>query len=133
MKDLNDIPKKEIFEVPDGYFEHLPQVIQSRISKPQKQERPYFKLVVRYALAIAIVFVVLWLWLVPSKQQTAEELLAGVNSEELIQYLNETGVELDDIFSSLEIDDVEVDRIEEEVFGLFPEEATLDEHILQQL
>lgn len=133
MKDLNDIPKKEIFEVPDGYFEHLPQVIQSRITKPKKQERPYLQVVVRYALAIVIAFVVLWLWFGPSKQQTAEELLAGVQAEELIQYLNETGVELDDIFSSLEIDEVEVDRIEEEVFGLFPEETTLDEHILQQL
>src|SRR5258708_34406657 len=32
MKKLEDIPKKNFFEVPEGYFDHLPEIIQSRLS-----------------------------------------------------------------------------------------------------
>ena len=46
MKKLDDIPRTNIYEVPDGYFEGLPTIIQSRLSD-QNQRNPSF----RWALA----------------------------------------------------------------------------------
>ena len=44
MKKLEDIPKKEIFDVPDGYFEKLPGKIQARISGSVPFTEPKVKL-----------------------------------------------------------------------------------------
>ena len=52
MKKLEDIPKQNIFEVPDGYFDKLPSVIQARIAKPEPKfwQLPAF----RYAMPLLI-------------------------------------------------------------------------------
>ena len=36
MKKLEEIPKKEVFKVPEGYFENLPGIIQARVAQQNK-------------------------------------------------------------------------------------------------
>lgn len=134
MSQLDNIPKKLIFEVPDGYFERLPQVIQSRTTKVQHAHtKRYLQFTVRYALPLVLLGVALWLWLIPVKKQSAEILLSEVHTEELIRYLLETDVELDDIFQIAELEELAADGVEDEVFSLFPEDYQTDEEILNQL
>jgi hypothetical protein len=53
MKKLEDISKKNIFEVPDGYFEKLPGIIQARVAKPEST--PWFVPTLKFALPIVAV------------------------------------------------------------------------------
>jgi len=51
MKKLDEIPKKNIFEVPDDYFDRLPMKIQARLEKPaQTQSGSVWNVAFRYAL-----------------------------------------------------------------------------------
>ena len=63
MKKLEDIPKKNVFEVPDGYFDRLPGIIQARVS----QEKPSFvwyswPVALRYALPVLLMMAVGIFW-----------------------------------------------------------------------
>lgn len=134
MSQLENIPKKQIFEVPEGYFERLPRIIQSRTTDVQHTHRlPYLRVAFRYALPLVLLGVSLWLWLVPAKKQSAEVLLAGVQTEELIRYLLETDVELDDILLTTELEEMAADGVEEEVFSMFPGDYLTDENFMKQL
>jgi hypothetical protein len=80
MKKLEDIPKKTIFEVPEGYFDKLPGVIQSRIAEqnPVKERIPY---------------------------------LASVNSQDLVDYLDEGEVSIDEILDEINADEINPDEL----------------------
>ncbi|MFN8808304.1 MAG: hypothetical protein ACK5WO_02040, partial [Cyclobacteriaceae bacterium] len=54
MKKLEDIPKKNVFDVPDGYFEKLPGVIQSRVAKPERQANWNPWLITRVAVPVLL-------------------------------------------------------------------------------
>lgn len=128
MKHLENIPKKEIFEVPEGYFDRLPQVIQSRTSARTWQ--PFLMISLKYALPVVLLGLLLILWLTPAKKQSVEMLLADVQTEELIRYLAETDVELDDILLNTDLEDMAAEGVEEEVFSLFQDDYYADENII---
>jgi hypothetical protein len=95
MKRLEDIPKKQSFKVPDGYFDDLPMRIQARIQEADK--KPSWIINYGFALKLAlpilfvgIVSVVLWNNL--SKSEDVFANLDSVPSEQLMAYL-----ELDEI------------------------------------
>ena len=60
MKKLDEIPKKSIFEAPEGYFDRLPGIIQARVSplavgaKQGPQWMPYFFFGLKYALLVLL-------------------------------------------------------------------------------
>jgi hypothetical protein len=134
MNPLENIPKKQIFEVPEGYFERLPQVVQSRTTQVQHSPgMPYLRIAVRYALPLVLLGASLWFWLMPAQKQSAESLLADIHTEELIRYLVETDMELDDILLTTELENLAADGVEDEVYSLFQEEYHTDEDLLNQL
>lgn len=117
---LEDIPKKEIFTVPDDYFDKLPGNIQARISV-QKSERSFFAIpMVRYALPVLIVGIAAWFWLTPTSTAalTAEEMVAQVATEDLLAYINETDVTTDELVNSLQLDQNDADAIQQSVYEL---------------
>ena len=119
MKKLEDIPKKDVFKVPEGYFENLPSVIQSRVTN-QKKERaflPSFSYALRYALPVVLLGVVGYFWLIPNGQPvTAESILATIETEDLVAYLSETDLTTEELLESIQFDANDVDQLEDKIY-----------------
>ena len=129
MKRLEDIPKKDIFKVPEGYFEDLPSIIQSRVAG-QKKERaflPTFSYALRYALPVVILGAVGYFWFNPGQPKTAESILATIETEDLVAYLNETDLTTDELLESVQLDANDVDHLEDEIYGDQLSDDDLDE------
>lgn len=119
MKKLEDIPKKEVFKVPDGYFDELPMIIQSRIAgqKTEKAFMPAFSYALRYALPVVILGVIGYFWLGPGSQpSSAESILATIETEDLVAYLNETDITTDELLEGVQLDANDVDQLEGEIY-----------------
>ena len=118
---LEDIPKKEIFNVPDGYFDTLPSKIQSRIDAGSSSSQEAF--VFRYKLQYVIPFLALLavgiFWMSKNgASPDAETILASIETEDLIAYLNESEVATDEVLDHIEFNSTDLDEIETEVYEL---------------
>ena len=119
MKKLEDIPKSNLFKVPDGYFDKLPGIIQTRMAldKPQRESRPFFVLALRYAVPV-IVLAVAGIFIVRNYQnesKDSESLLAMVSSEELILYLTEGDeASTEELLDGIDINNINADDLQEE-------------------
>ena len=114
MKKLEDIPRKNLFEAPSGYFETLPTIIQAKVIQ-QAKGRP-FKIpafaYVKLALPVMILTVgLIWYFNINNKPISTDELLASIDSEELIEYLNETDISHEDFVESLDYTNVNADSL----------------------
>ncbi len=130
MKKLNDIPKKNIYEVPDGYFEKLPGVIQSRVAAKETIQ-PSFIYHFRYhiqVLVLAIAMIGVWIFRTNIKDdKNAEELLASVDTPSLIAYLEDVDVTTDELLESFSFSTEEVTAIESDVYNIDVDQNELDE------
>jgi hypothetical protein len=126
MKKLEEIPKKGIFEVPDGYFDQLPGIIQARVAEKNTETRPYFRYALAYALPVVLLLVLAVIYLTPQKSLSAEELLSSVSSEELVAYLEQSEISLDELLDYADYDEAVVEAIEAEAFTQLPVEAIED-------
>lgn len=118
MKKLEDIPRKNIFEVPDGYFEKLPGIIQSRVTSGEKQSRPVFSSALRLAVPLVLVMAiaaVFWLDR-PEADANPQSILASVQTEDLVAYLSEADFTTDELLDDVELDGEDVTHIEESVY-----------------
>jgi len=111
MKKLDDIPKKNIFEVPEGYFDRLPLKIQARVEEAQvRHAMPVWNLAVRFALPIVIIGFALVYFLKPASNQT-EVLLASISNENLVSYLDESDIEESDILEIANFNESDADSL----------------------
>ncbi len=117
MKRLEDIPKKNIFQVPDGYFEKLPGVIQARVAKPEKAV--WFVPVLKYALPVLAVVVLGILWFSNPKGNSFDEQLASIQTEQLIAYLDDSDLNFDELTESVTWSETDLVELEETVFNSF--------------
>ena len=117
MKKLEDIPKKEIFTVPEGYFDKLPGIIQSRVATREKSAIPVFQMAFRYALPVLIIGVAVFWFMKPgSDAKSAEGILAGIETTDLIAYLEETDLSTDELLDHVVLDGLDAEEIESEVY-----------------
>jgi len=111
MKKLEDIPKKNIFEVPEGYFDRLPMNIQAKVETAgETHSLPVWNLALRYALPIAIVAIAMVYYFKPTSYQT-EELLAEVSNEHLVAYLSESEINEHDLLEIVNFNDSDADSL----------------------
>lgn len=97
---LDDIDKKEVFKVPEGYFEDLPLKIQQRVSterQPQRLRVPAWSL----ALAASVLLLVTFIFILPESTPNTEELLAQIPQDEIIAYLDQIELDEYDIASAI--------------------------------
>lgn len=122
MKKLDDIPKKGIYEVPEGYFDRLPGIIQARVAEnsPRQVARPYFRYALQYAVPVILLAVISLFLLKPKTTQGAEELMASVATQDLVSYLEDSDITVEQLLFSIDVDDELVDAIEEEVYSSLP-------------
>jgi hypothetical protein len=128
MKKLEDIPKKEIFNVPDGYFEKLPGIIQSRVITREKESKPVWSFALRYALPAVILLVIGIFWLMPAdKGINAEQVLASIETEELVAYINDSDITTDELLANLQLNDEDANEIEGNVYQLNLDDENLND------
>jgi hypothetical protein len=131
---LEDIPKKPIFNIPDGYFDQLPGKIQARISAGKKVEPSFilqYKL--QYIIPVIFVFAVGIFWFVkPAPGNDAESILASVETEYLVAYLNESELTTEDVLEEIDFSSNDIQDIEMEVYQLQLEDEVFDD-ILDQI
>lgn len=124
MKNLENIPKKNIFDVPDGYFDKLPSKIQARIGakNPKVETKPYFRYALQYALPVVLLVVVAAIFIFKPKNNSVEDMLASVSTEQLVAYLDEVdmnALSTEELIESFEFDAETIEAIEQEVYFNF--------------
>ncbi len=130
MKKLEDIPKKQVFDVPEGYFEKLPGIIQARVASQQRQEkvRPVFAYTLRYALPAVLAFALVIFWFNRQADvMSAESILASVQTEDLVAYLSEADLTTDELLEDVVLNPDDVDQIEGEVYGFGQADEVLED------
>ena len=134
MKKLEDIPKKDIFTVPEGYFDKLPGVIQARVATPARRLEWLPALSWKVALPAMAVVAAGIFWLTgPAEPGDAESILASVETHDLVAYLSESeDVSLDDVLESVEFDDHDLEEIETEVYVLDLDDGDM-ENLMNEL
>jgi hypothetical protein len=129
MKRLDEIPKKTPFEVPEGYFEKLPGRIQARIAKPEP-EIAWGKVAVRYALPLVVMGAAAVFFLTNRPSLSPEEVIASIDSEQLVAYLEDAEVNTDDLLDVISLEPMEVESIEMDALGDFlMDETTAEEWV----
>ena len=115
MKKLEDIPKKNVFEVPEGYFDRLPNVIQSRVAagKSESVWPTYLRLSLRYALPVLALGLALFFYSNRPPVASTEDLLANVDTASLVAFLDDTDVSTDDLLESVPLNQDEANAVEE--------------------
>ena len=131
MKKLDDIPKKHPFSVPDDYFDKLPGNIQARVQAGER--KPVFTYAVRYALASFTIAMATaaWFWMRPAspENESAEDIIASLDTSELVAYLNEGDMTTDELLDELQLDGEDVKEIEGAVFNMNLNDSELDDFI----
>jgi hypothetical protein len=120
MKKLEDISKKEVFTVPDGYFDTLPGVIQARVATQSRRREllPSFSWKVAVPAVMVLAAGIFWLT-GPAEPTDAESILAAVATHDLVAYLNDSDdVSVDEVLESVEFNDNDLEEIESEVYVL---------------
>jgi hypothetical protein len=130
MKKLEDIPKKDFFEAPEGYFDRLPGVIQSRVAAGKREPVwiPYFRLSLKYALPVVIIGIASLFYLNKPELESPENLLASIDSEQLVAYLDDSDVSSEDLLESVPLDNDEASAIHENSL-----EISIDDKALEDL
>lgn len=109
---LEDLPKKNVFKAPEGYFDKLPGILQSRIA--EKETKPSreasFGWVLRYALPLLVVGIALVL-IFRQPDANPEELLATVSAEELTAYLVESDLSTEELLDFVVLDEYDIDAL----------------------
>ena len=130
MKKLDDIPKKQPFTVPDEYFDTLPGKIQKRVEAKSGEQIPVFGHVMRYAMAAVVIAALAFVWFwserVSPRPESAEAILASLETTDLIAYLNEGDITTDELLEGAHLDDEDANEIEGAVFILDLNDADLN-------
>jgi hypothetical protein len=126
---LEDIPKKPIFDVPEGYFDQLPGKIQARISVDQGREPSFvFRYKFQYVIPVLIILAVGLIWVLkPQPANDVDSLLASVDTESMVAYLNDSELTTEDVIEEVDFSSTDIDDIETEVYQLQLEDESFDE------
>jgi hypothetical protein len=135
MKNLENIPKKNIYEVPEGYFDKLPGIIQARIATeaPEVRKNLFLTYSVRFALPALLIGVVAYLFWPNAQPSSAEELLAGIETPYLVDYLEEVSIGEDVMVENDDLTETDVAEIEGLIYFGSDDQTSGDEEFLEEL
>jgi len=120
MAKLDDIPKKDIFNAPEGYFDTLPGRIQARVEKDRGIPRsPVISFSLKYALPALIAAAAGIFWFTSSnKSPDVDTMLSAIGTEDLVAYLDESDISTDEVIDSGNFSTTDVHEIEGKVYNL---------------
>ena len=97
---LDDLKRETPFTVPEGYFEKLPQIIQSRIpSEPIRKPIVGWSWQRSVALvsAMALVFVLVWVTVPERQGSLGQEPLSDISDASIVNYLEDQNISYYDL------------------------------------
>ena len=110
---LEDIEKRQVFnKPPDGYFDKLPAIIQSKTSGVKSTRRVYWVTLLKLAPAAALlVLIVFYSGLLKDQEVVPqfEQILAEVSNEDIIWYLEELDLTNDEILEAVDVTALSMD------------------------
>jgi len=104
---LGDFDKENIFKVPEHYFDELPGRIQENIHSRKQSIRPEIirQAIIKLTVSMAAVLLIA-LYFMPEKKQNdiaiPENIIAQVNTDDIIAYLELTDLNVDDFIAQAE-------------------------------
>ncbi|MGK7395265.1 MAG: hypothetical protein ACNS62_11880 [Candidatus Cyclobacteriaceae bacterium M3_2C_046] len=126
---LNQLPKDTPFKVPEQYFEELPQHIQSRVNQPRNELGLIFSTVLSLKFMVPVLLLlaisVVWINWDNTNNLPTEELLAQVDDEAIIRYLQMNDLNTDQLIQDIVNNNLELD-LEDQELDMF-EELELDQ------
>lgn len=126
MKKLEDISKENIFTVPDGYFEKLPGVVQSRVAKPDP--KVWFAPTFKFAVPILAFAIAATIWFTSGTGNSLEDQLNEIQTDQLMAYLDESDFSTELISEEIAWSEQDLDELEEEVISsLEPIDITIED------
>lgn len=121
MKKLEDISKNHPYEVPDGYFDRLPGIIQARVAKPGTRGAFSWYTGLRLALPIILMAVVGIFWYRTdshsSLRDTVADELETVEVDQLSLFLNDTDLTTDELVETVTWSESDLQALEDEVYS----------------
>jgi hypothetical protein len=127
MKKLEDLPKKEIFNVPEGYFDKLPGVIQSRIAAEKKPEAVgSFPMALRFTIPMVVIGLAVFWFSRASQTDSVETMLTNIQTADLVAYLEDTDLSTEELLESVRLDQGDAEEIENQVYDFNLDDAELD-------
>jgi hypothetical protein len=123
MKKLEDIPKKNIFEVPDGYFDKLPGMVQARVAK--RSAMPAWNLSwgwsFRYALPVLMLMAVGIFWFRSGSMVNTdyESEMARIQTDQLAVFLDDHDLTTDDLVESMTWSTSDLNELEKSVYDTY--------------
>jgi len=118
MKKLEDLPRKNIFEAPDGYFDQLPGIIQSRIAQKEKNKSQLsWGFALKYAFPVLLLTGIGIFWFNNNKLGNAEAELATVNPDQLTLFLNDTDLSTEELIETIPWNNTDLEDLEDEVYA----------------
>lgn len=115
MKKLEDISKENIYKVPDGYFDKLPGIIQTRVTHPEPKNW-LTPILVKVALPATAIVLALSVWLAPN-DISIEDQLNEIQTEQLLVYLDNNDLSSDLLLDGDGLNEDDVDLLEAEVIS----------------
>lgn len=116
---IDDIEKKNIYQVPDDYFDKLPGIIQSRaVNESKKKSFIWASPAVKYALPVLMIIIMAGYYTFFNNSdtpKTATELLAEIDTNELVDYLAYSEITTEEILEASNLDDIEFDFESEDI------------------
>lgn len=124
MKRLEDIPKENIYQVPEGYFERLPQKVQARIESSRPQHLSIrWGMALRLAIPIvAFAAVGIFWW---QSNLTIEDQLGTIELDQLAYYLEDSDFTTEELAETVIWSTDDLTELEEHVYSTL--ETTSDE------
>lgn len=129
---LEEFSKKESFTVPDGYFDKLPTIIQTRAIESTKK-KPLLSPVGVLSFAIPSILLLIIAWYFGYKYQNnsyqqdskIELMLAEVTTEELVNYLDNTDLSSEDLLELVSFEGEKIDDFSNDLNNVSDEELEL--------
>jgi hypothetical protein len=114
---LNQLPKKDSFQVPENYFDELPGLIQDRVQVKTKSQWTY---VLKYALPVLLVIVSVAYF---SQKNTDKSI--QISKQEAVDYIdNQMDIDFDE---TLLAEEISVQTVEQHT-----ETSSLEEYLLDE-
>ena len=115
---LDELPKKQLYSVPDDYFKELPSIIQARVVKPEQTRTPAlnWSSALRYALpVIALVMMLVYFGVrINNDEIDVQAMIDEIPTEELISYITESEITTDELLSLIDLNELDVDGMVDE-------------------
>ncbi len=117
VEKLDQIPKNNPFEVPDGYFDRLPGVIQSRLAKPERSPVTW-TMALRYAVPVVVIAVAATIWYStrPATPVDINTELASIQPDQLAVYLTDHDITTEELVESVSWDANDLEDLEHSVY-----------------